>query len=155
MAVELSKLKALTIRQPWVDLILRGMKTVEVREWLVKHRGPFLIHVSNTVDWKAVQALGYEGAETLPRGVIAGYAEVEDVFPFTRDLWLAHLKRHWVVHPLPEPSFGAVLANVRPFDRPLRCRGKPLFFTPPPTVLAQAAGRLEQAGVAVVRDQAG
>jgi hypothetical protein len=82
MAVELNKLKALTIRQPWADMIARGLKTIEVREWLVKHRGPFLIHVGRTVDWKAVQVLGYENVEELPRGCVIGYAEIQDVFPF-------------------------------------------------------------------------
>jgi len=36
-------MKALSIQQPWAELIARGEKTIEVRDWSVKHRGPLLI----------------------------------------------------------------------------------------------------------------
>jgi len=149
MAVELSKLKALTIRQPWADLIIRGLKTIEVREWQVKHRGPFLIHTSNTVDWKAVQTLGYDEVEELPRGRVIGYAEISEVFQFDRERWLDRLKDHWVVHPLPEPSFGAVLTNVRVFEKPVRCRGNRYFFLLPQAVLDAVGKNLRAQGVEV------
>lgn len=29
---------ALSIRQPWVELILLGRKTIEVRSWAIRHR---------------------------------------------------------------------------------------------------------------------
>lgn len=149
MAVELSNLKALTIRQPWADLIIRGLKTIEMREWQVKHRGPFLIHVSNTVDWKTVQVLGYDEVEELPRGCLIGYAEICEVFQFDRRLWLDHLKDHWVVHPLPEPSFGAVLRNIHAFEKPVRCRGNRYFFPLPVAILDAVAKNLRAHGIAV------
>jgi ASCH domain len=39
-------MKALTIRQPWADLILAGVKTREYRSWRVDYRGALLIHAS-------------------------------------------------------------------------------------------------------------
>jgi|WetSurSiteA1Bulk_404760.scaffolds.fasta_scaffold03284_8 hypothetical protein len=36
-------MKALTIRQPWVNLILEGKKTLEVRAWRTSHRGALVI----------------------------------------------------------------------------------------------------------------
>ena len=146
MTIELAKLKALTIRQPWADLILRGLKTIEIREWQVKHRGPFLIHVSRTIDWKTVQLLCYEGVEELPRGMIVGYAQIEDVVLLNHDRRLAHLKDHWVVHPLPEFSCAAVLSNMKPFSKPIRCSGRPFFFSPPPNILRTCGRRLEELG---------
>lgn len=149
MPLELSRLKALTIRQPWADLILRGLKTIEMREWQVRHRGPFLIHTSSTVDWKAVQALGYDGVEDLPRGRLIGYAEISEVFQFDRESWLDRLKEHWVVHPLPEQSFGAVLTNVRAFERPVRCRGNRYFFPLPQSVLDAVGDNLRAQGTEI------
>ncbi|WP_084604451.1 ASCH domain-containing protein [Desulfonatronum thioautotrophicum] len=35
---------ALSIRQPWVELILPGHKTIEVRSWPTRHRGPLWLH---------------------------------------------------------------------------------------------------------------
>ncbi len=152
MTLDVTKLKALSIRQPWADLIVRGLKTIEVREWQVSHRGPFLIQVSNTVDWKSMAALGYESADALPRRRLIGYAEVSDVFPFTRERWLATLKEHWVVHPLPEPSFGAVLANVKPFPKPVACGGNRNFFALPAAKYAAVSEQLRALGFEVTGD---
>ena len=40
------RMKALSIRQPWADLILAGVKTSEYRSWQVDYRGALLIHAS-------------------------------------------------------------------------------------------------------------
>jgi hypothetical protein len=40
----LSKLRALTIRQPWAWLIVNGYKDIENRSWQTRHRGALLIH---------------------------------------------------------------------------------------------------------------
>ncbi len=37
-------MKALSIRQPWAELIVRGAKDVENRTWTTQYRGPLLIH---------------------------------------------------------------------------------------------------------------
>jgi hypothetical protein len=39
-------MKAITIRQPWAQLIIDGRKDVENRDWRTKHRGAILIHAS-------------------------------------------------------------------------------------------------------------
>ena len=70
-----------------------------------------------------------------------------DVFQFDRERWLDHLKGHWVVHPLPEPSFGAALTNVRVFDKPVRCRGNLYFFPLPPSVHNAVAEQLRLNGI--------
>lgn len=33
----------LSVRQPWASMIARGEKTIEVRSWSTRHRGPLLI----------------------------------------------------------------------------------------------------------------
>jgi hypothetical protein len=147
MTLEITKLKALSIRQPWADLIVRRLKTIEVRAWQVSHRGPFLIHVSNTIDWKSVEALGYADVESLPRRRIVAYAEISDVFQFDRELWLRTLKQHWVVHPLVQPSFGAVLTNVKVFTKSVPCSGNLNFFSLPPKTHEAVAAELRNLGM--------
>lgn len=41
-------MKALTVRMPWAHLIAEGIKTVEVRSWATKYRGPLLICAGKT-----------------------------------------------------------------------------------------------------------
>jgi hypothetical protein len=137
---------ALSIRQPWVDLIMRGVKTIEVREWQVERRGPILIHSASALDWRSVELFGYQDALKLPRGGVVGYAEIVDVIPLTHDKWLEHLDAHLVVHQRRLPQFGAVLANVRDFGRVLRCSGKQFFFPVPPKVIKQSAKILASPG---------
>lgn len=37
------KIKAISIKQPWVDLIISGKKTIETRKWKTSYRGPLLL----------------------------------------------------------------------------------------------------------------
>lgn len=43
-------MKALSIKQPWADLIVEGLKPIENRTWITFHRGPLLIHASKVFD---------------------------------------------------------------------------------------------------------
>jgi hypothetical protein len=43
--------KALTICQPYAELIARGQKRVENREWPTRYRGPLLIHAGKSREW--------------------------------------------------------------------------------------------------------
>ena len=52
-------MKALSVKQPWADLIARGEKTIEVRGKATKHRGPLLIVASKRPD---VWATGFASA---------------------------------------------------------------------------------------------
>ena len=36
-------MKALSVKQPWANMIASGKKTVETRRWMTKYRGPLLI----------------------------------------------------------------------------------------------------------------
>lgn len=37
------RMKALSVKQPWANMIARGEKTIELRSWGTKHRGDLLI----------------------------------------------------------------------------------------------------------------
>lgn len=41
-------MKALTIKQPWADLIIAGIKDIENRTWKTSYRGRVLIHTSKS-----------------------------------------------------------------------------------------------------------
>lgn len=36
-------IKAISIKQPWANMIAEGVKTIETRTWATRHRGPLLI----------------------------------------------------------------------------------------------------------------
>lgn len=49
-------MKALSIKQPWANLIAEGMKTIETRVWSTSHRGKILIVSSKK---PVIQLAGY------------------------------------------------------------------------------------------------
>jgi hypothetical protein len=44
------KIKALSIKPPWIELILSGRKIIEVRSWKTNYRGPLLLVSSKSLD---------------------------------------------------------------------------------------------------------
>ena len=46
----MSKVYALSIKQPWATLLVAGKKTIEVRSWSTRIRGRVLIHAARIPD---------------------------------------------------------------------------------------------------------
>jgi hypothetical protein len=63
--------KALSVRQPWASLIAAGLKTIELRAWRTRYRGPLVVVASTTPACAA--ARGY------PRGVTVALVDLLDV----------------------------------------------------------------------------
>jgi hypothetical protein len=68
--------KGITIRQPWVELILQGRKPYEIRSWGTSYRGPILLHAAKALDKSALFALEID-ASSLFRGGFVGRAELK------------------------------------------------------------------------------
>ncbi|WP_166819998.1 ASCH domain-containing protein [Thalassoroseus pseudoceratinae] len=81
MSTTPEKLRALSIRQPWAALIMRGEKTVEYRSKPTKVRGRVSIYASlgkpDVSDSQVRSEVGTSWKE-LPKGVLIGTVEVTD-----------------------------------------------------------------------------
>lgn len=78
-----SPLKALTIRQPWAQLIVDGVKRYETRDWrplTIDVGGRFAIHAAVTIDGAACARFGYD-EWTIPAGVVVAVVRLLDVIP--------------------------------------------------------------------------
>lgn len=69
-------MKALSLKQPFAELVVSGKKKIELRKWNTKFRGKFLIHASKIPYNKAMKKFGFVD---LPLGFIIGRAELVDV----------------------------------------------------------------------------
>src|SRR3989344_3015766 len=69
-------MKALSLKQPFAELILQGKKVIELRKWNTRFRGEFLIHASKVSDVDAMKRFGFS---ELPAGKIVGKAFLKDV----------------------------------------------------------------------------
>ncbi len=66
-------MKALSLKQPWAELVLQGKKNIELRKWNTNFRGEFLIHASKIPDKKAMNEFGFTN---LPLGMVTGQANL-------------------------------------------------------------------------------
>jgi len=105
---------ALSVRQPWAELILRGDKTVEFRGRPTRRRGRVYLYASKlpaeaAAEW---EGLGLRPSD-LPAGAIVGSVEI---------VGCEGADGHW----------RWLLARPRRLARPLRPRGRPqpIFFYP-------------------------
>lgn len=130
---------AISIKQPWVEMILnpRIGKDIENRLWNTRYRGPLLIHASKSIDksWHSKLApecaprvlanLPYE--HLVPRGCLCGTVIVDTIAsPVTRtpyDSWHQ------------EGYFGHHYIFPEKFDYPFHCNGKLGLFKINPSSL--------------------
>jgi len=105
--------RAISIRQPWVELILRGKKTKEYRSRLTKIRECVYIYASLTpADWPpAWRQIGKQPGE-LPTGAVVGTVEIVDCQWDDREECYAYVLRNperlsCPLYPrnLPQPGF--------------------------------------------------
>jgi len=86
-------MKALSIRQPWADLIARGIKDVENRTWSTKVRGIILIHAGKRFDHEGYEWIqGFRPAALKPKdeydlGGFVGYAVLSDCVTQSESGW--------------------------------------------------------------------
>ena len=78
MGLRKIRMRALSIRQPYVEQILRGSKRIEYRSRPTRIRGRFYIYASNSPGpLREFASLGIEPGD-LPTGVIVGTVELVD-----------------------------------------------------------------------------
>jgi hypothetical protein len=112
-------MKALSIRQPWAWLIIRGWKDVENRTWKTNYRGPLLIHTSKHWDLKElemanriVHPVSLSGnVEHYHLGYIIGIAELYDCVEHHDSIWF-------------EGPYGFLLKNAKQFAIPMKYKGQ-------------------------------
>ena len=100
-------MRALSVRQPYADQIMRGTKCIENRSRPTKVRGRIYIYASLTP--------AFSNGEDLPHGVIVGTVELFDCRKSPRDY-------EWN------------LRNPKRLARPLKpkCKPQPVWFNPFP-----------------------
>jgi len=69
-------MKALSIRQPWAELIFQGIKRAEIRSWSTRHRGPLLVCAAKRLDRVPACDDVEDQAALEQRGVAVGVVDV-------------------------------------------------------------------------------
>lgn len=120
-------MKALTICQPYAELIARGDKIIENRTWPTAYRGPLVIHAGKSREWLEPDDL--TDYPTMAFGAIVAIADLINCQRFEQ--LSVDLQRH-------EHANGPwcfVLANVRR-TAVIPYRGAQGFFDVPDAILS-------------------
>ena len=137
------EIRALTIRQPFPELILRGRKPYEIRSWKTNYRGPLLIHSAARIKTDCAEESGLK-PHTLVTSAFVGVAVLSDVRPYTRaDSKLLNQKR--ATGGWSPGQFSWVLKKPIRFARPIKANGKLGLFTVPPSVARLVHAALAEA----------
>jgi len=104
-------MKALSLKQPWAELVVSGKKTIEVRKWNSKFRGEFLVHASKNIDKDAMKKFGFS---SLPLGCIVGRAEIIGVKKYTGEDFECDRDKHLASEDWGD--YGFVLKNAYRLD---------------------------------------
>lgn len=70
-------MKALSVRQPWAELIATGEKDIEYRTWETSYRGPLVICASNS--WGADEPCPASERAKYPRGVAVCVVDLVEI----------------------------------------------------------------------------
>ena len=109
-------MKALSLRQPWANLIADGRKTIETRTWRTRYRGPLAIHAS---------ARPYAD---LPTGGIVAVAWLYGCRP------MEETDEEAACIALYDGAYAWLLSDVQAIEL-IPCKGMLGLWTPPPEIL--------------------
>jgi len=135
-------MKAISIRQPWAELILQGRKSIELRTWETKIRGRIAIHAGKKVKQAACEQYGLDPA-ILPRGALVGYVDIAEVIQFDEQTWEELRNEHLAAGGFPGDLVGWRLANPERLPEPVPMRGRMGFFNVPDDLSVLPASLVE------------
>jgi hypothetical protein len=133
---------ALSIRQPWAELILSGKKTLEIRSWSTDYRGLLWVHVGLKSDPELERAFGLTN---LFRGGYIGTVVLGGVIPLDEDDWVFYRSKHLDLSRYQPNHYGWFLESPLRFATPIPGPGKLGLYHPSEDVVAllKSASRTE------------
>jgi len=123
---KLEKMKALSLKQPWAELVVSGKKTIELRKWNTHFRGEFLVHASLSPRKSGMERFGFT---ELPLGCIVGKATLVDVKKYaSKEELAADFDKHCAPKEFWDGTiYGFLLKGAQRID-PVPLKGKLNFF---------------------------
>lgn len=136
-------MKALTVSQPFADLIAEGEKYVENRSWPTSHRGPLLIHAGRGTQYLTKADLdGYATGCLVARANLVACPAIDELRANPGRLYGRRTAREILEHEHTEGPYCWVLEDVEALE-PIAARGQPGLWDwrqPAPEPIAEKPG---------------
>lgn len=102
--------KAISLKQPWANLVCQGKKTIETRKWKTNYRGEIVICSS-------------QKPQIQPAGYALCTAELYRIEPMRKE----HEEKACIKYY--PGAYSWFLKNIKPFNKPIPIKGKLGLFT--------------------------
>jgi hypothetical protein len=128
--------RALTVHQPWAELLISGRKSIEIRSWTPDYRGKIWLHSGLKSDPSMERKFGFSD---LYRGGFIGSIELTAAVPFTKDRWIQWRDKHLDFGEYRGGLVAWIMSEPRRFRIPVSGSGARSLFKPSPNMLDQLA----------------
>jgi ASCH domain len=118
---------ALSVRQPWAELLISGRKSIEVRTWAPDYRGRLWLHTGLKADPEPERLFGL--ADTYKGGFIGSIA-LAAVVPLTRERWIQWRENHLDIGAHRHGMLAWIVEAPRRFRTPVAGTGRLGLFRP-------------------------
>lgn len=122
----MKKLKCLSLKRHYAELVTVGRKTIETRRWSTKFRGKFFLHSSKAIDRKTCTLLNIDCSNLIKGGVI-GVVYLYDIKKYTSKAFLADKADH-LSDNFSNAKYGFLLNNAKKLNEPIPLLGRLEFF---------------------------
>lgn len=118
-------MKALTIKNPWAELIINEYKIYEFRSWKTNYRGKILIHAGKTIEKKELEKFEIYNLH-YTSGAIIGEAEITDCIKVDEKFYQKINQENNLVYNLKnyENLYAWKLENIKKYKKPIPIKGK-------------------------------
>jgi hypothetical protein len=123
---------AVSVRQPWANLLIDGRKSIEIRTWAPDYRGRLWLHAGIKTDPELERRFGLEDAY---KGGFIGSIQLEAVVALTDARWQQWLARHLSTERYQDGMLAWLMESPRRFKAPVPARGQLGLFRPAETLL--------------------
>jgi ASCH domain len=123
-----NQIPALSIRQPWAELILSGKKSIEIRSWSANYRGPLWLHTGLKSDPECEKAFGLSN---LFKGGYIGCVTLVSIVMMDQERWGKWKEKHLDSGHFRPGLYAWILSSPQRFEHPVQGVGKVNLFYPP------------------------
>ena len=116
-------MKCLSVKQPYAEFIVKGLKTIELRSWNTSYRGELLIHASAVPDPEGIKRFNIDES-SIQKGAIIGKVFLYGVKEYPNTLAILEDKdRHLAGEAYVNKSkFGFLLREAKAIT-PIKAKG--------------------------------
>ena len=118
---------ALSVQQPWAELIISGRKQIEIRRWSTSYRGDCWLHTGLKRNPELEKLFSIADPFT---GGFLGTVRIELIIPLDRQRWETMRERLLVPGTFLPSMFGWIFSNPKRFLKPVNGPGQLRLFYP-------------------------